>query len=84
MMNFILHGVLVWSNVSDHCYLCHHIIIGATGRTDTRRINVDRKLTFFTVRHEIHRLVRLYSLVNQDMSHAPLAIEYVYFISHQV
>ena len=30
-------------------------------------MTVDRKLTFFTVRHEIYRLFRLYSLVNQDM-----------------
>ena len=41
----------------------------APHRIDTHRIDnrmtVDRKLTFFTVRHEIHRLFRLYSLVNQ-------------------
>ena len=36
-------------------------------RTDNRRMNVDRKLTFFTVCHEIHRLFQLCSLVNQDV-----------------
>ena len=30
-------------------------------------MTVVRKLTCFTVSHEIHRLFRLYSLVNQDM-----------------
>ena len=44
-------------------------------RTDNRIMTVDRKLTFFSVRHEIHRLFRLYSLVNQDM----LATEYACF-----
>ena len=39
----------------------------AYARTDNRRMTVDRKLTFFTVHHEIHRLFPLYSLVNQDM-----------------
>ena len=39
--------------------------VAAVARTENRRMTVDRKLTFFTVRHEIRRLFRLYSLVNQ-------------------
>ena len=40
-------------------------LISATPRTDNRKMTVNR--TFFTVRHEIHRLLLLHSLVNQDM-----------------
>ena len=49
--------------------------------TDTRRMTVDRKLTFFTVRHEIHRLFGYihWSTNMYELSHAPLATEYVCF-----
>ena len=52
------------------------------GRTDSRTMSIDRILTFFTVRHEIHRLFRLYihwSTKICELSHVPLATEYVCF-----
>ena len=45
-------------------------------------MTVVRKLTFFTVRHEIHRLFRQYinwSAEICELSHAPLATEYACF-----
>ena len=61
-MAFVLYAITI-----PHEQLKSRLSGIIRSRTDTRRMTVDRKLTFSIVRHEIHRLFRLYSLVNQDM-----------------
>ena len=68
-----------WCDAGEYRSVCSSLLIsyGLTlintcmkvllSRTDNQRMTVDRKFTFFTVRHEIHSLFRLHSLVNQYM-----------------